>query len=63
MKSLLLPCAGSESIGVLKIWLLGKMAQPATVGDSPGVLALPAWSFPAPPFEFELPPFAVAAPP
>jgi hypothetical protein len=63
MKSLLLPCAGNESMGVLKMWLLGKTSQPATVGDSPRVLVLPACPFGAPPFEFEPPPFAGAAPP
>jgi len=65
MKSLLLPCAGSASIGVLKMWLLGKMPQPATVGESPGVAGLPDCPLPAlaPPFELELPPCAVADPP
>jgi hypothetical protein len=60
MKSALLPCAGNESIGVLKMWLLGKMPQPATVGESPGVLGLPALD---PPFELGFPPFEAWEPP
>lgn len=63
MKSLLLPCAGSVSIGVLKMWLLGKMPQPATIGESPGVLELPDCPLPVPAFELELPPCADGDPP
>jgi len=47
MKSLLLPCAGRVSIGVLKMWLLGKTPQPATTGESPLAGELPACPLPA----------------
>jgi hypothetical protein len=50
-------------MGVLKMWLLGKMPQPATVGESPGVLELPACPLPALPFEPEPPLLDAEAPP
>ena len=56
MKSALLPCADSASMGVLKTWLLGNSAQPAIIGDSPLACAAPACPLLAPALPFEVAP-------
>jgi len=58
MNSPLLPWAGRVSIGVLKMWFLGKIPQPATLGESPLAAGAPACPLPA-----LAPPFAVGEPP
>ena len=57
MKSLLLPCAGSASMAVLKMWFLGKMEHSEVVGETP--LEPPPCPLPAPvpPLEELLPPW------